>query len=163
MEIVSFKPGSCFKDLVDKTFQKQRQRLLTQLPLAEVHHIGSTAIPDSITKGDLDVNVRVTQQEFAKAVELLKAMYEISQPNNWTANFASFKDNRVGMDFGVQLTAIGSPEDRFLVQRDILLSHPELVERLNMLKMTYEGKSMDEYRKAKADFFAKIDADTRLK
>ena len=160
METVSFKPAWFFKDIAANVFQEQRKRLLNQLPLAEVHHIGSTAIPGSITKGDLDVNVRVEEQEFAKAVELLKAMYAINQPNNWTATFASFKANRVGMDLGVQLTTMGSPEDTFLVHRDILLNRPELVEQLNILKMSYEGKSMHEYRKAKSDFFAKIEADT---
>jgi GrpB-like predicted nucleotidyltransferase (UPF0157 family) len=160
MQTVSFKPTSFFKESADNMFQKQRKRLLKQLPFAEVHHIGSTAIPGSITKGDLDVNVRVDKQEFAKAVELLKAMYAINQPNNWTATFASFKNDRVGMDFGVQLTTIGSLEDTFLVHRDILLNRPELVEQLNILKLNYEGKSMDEYKKAKSDFFAKIEADT---
>jgi len=159
METVSFRPAIFFKEGAANVFQEQRKRLLNQLPFAEVHHVGSTAISGSITKGDLDVNVRVKRQEFSKAVKLLEAMYSINQPNNWTATFASFKDDSVGMDFGVQLTAIGSSEDTFLVHRDILLSHPELVEQLNILKMKYEGKLMDEYRKAKSDFFAKLEAD----
>jgi len=159
METVSFKPASSFTEIAANLFQEQRKRLLSHLPFAEVYHIGSTAISGSITKGDLDVNVRVKQHEFTKAVTLLRAMYSINQPTNRTATFASLKDDSLGMDFGVQLTTIGSSEDTFLVHRDILLSYPELVEQLNILKMKFEGKLMDEYRKAKSDFFAKLEAD----
>lgn len=45
---------------------------------------------------------------------------------------------------------------RLIKPRDILLENPELIVDLNAIKMKYDGKSMDEYRKEKADFFQKL-------
>ncbi len=125
--------------------------------MADIQHIGSTAIPDSLTKGDLDVNVRVAKENFTVSVDTLKKMYEINQPHNWTPTYASFKDDTgLSMPFGIQLTVIGSPDDVFISQRDILLNRPDLVEKLNKLKVQFEGKSMDEYRKAKGVIFTEM-------
>jgi hypothetical protein len=33
---------------------------------AEIHHIGATALPSGHTKGDVDVNVRVGEADFAR-------------------------------------------------------------------------------------------------
>ncbi len=153
MEIVSFKPVSQFQYLANKVFVEQKSKVLENLPFAEVEHIGSSSIPNSLTKGDLDINIRVQKEDFSASVGALKEMYEINQSENWTDSFASFKDSSLEIDFGAQLTVIGSLDDKFVAQRDLLLNHPELVEELNHLKRSFEGKSMDDYRKAKYDFF----------
>lgn len=156
IETVSFKPVEEVKELADKVFEEQKQVILSKLPFAEVNHIGSTVIPGSITKGDLDINVRVKKEDFHKSVEILKSMYDINQPDNWTENFASFKTNKLEIDFGLQLTVIGSKDDVYLKIRDVLRANPNLVEELNEIKKKYQGKSMDEYRKEKGIFFDKI-------
>ncbi|MFE3575677.1 GrpB family protein [Lysinibacillus sp. NPDC059133] len=46
------------------------------LPEADIQHVGSTAIPDSVTKGDLDIQVRVSAEQFSIAVELLSNLYD---------------------------------------------------------------------------------------
>lgn len=157
METVSFKPSEEFTNTAGRVFKEQKQRILDQIPYVEVHHVGGTAIPNLITKGDLDVNVRVEKNNFNSAVEVLRQMYEINQLDNWTENYASFKDDKnLGIDLGVQLTVIGSSDDYFLSQRDILLTNMNLVKELNDIKARYEGKSMDEYRKEKGQFFERI-------
>ena len=159
MKFLKFRPSEIFKVTADKVFKEQKQRILEQLPFVEVEHVGATPIHGLLTKGDLDVNVRVNKDNFDKAVEILKGIYEINQPDNWTNTFASFKDDHnLEIDFGVQLTIIGSPEDYFVKQRDMLLQNPELVKELNHIKewCELEGKSMDEYRKAKGEFYNRI-------
>ena len=154
---VNFKPSKDFKELADKIFQEQRKRILKLVPSAGVEHIGSSAIADSITKGDLDLNVRVPGEDFKSAVEKLKSIYQINQPENWTNNFASFKDDgNFELPLGIQLTVKGSEYDDFVALRDLLVSSPKLLEEYNQMKLKYEGKEMDEYRKEKSEFFEKL-------
>lgn len=157
MIIVYFKPTEEFLEKANKVFDEQKNKLKKLLPKADIQHIGSTAIPGSVTKGDLDINIRVSEEDFNKAVEVLKKLYDINQPENWHDNFASFKDDtNLGIDFGAQLVVIGSKYDDFTKLRDLLIKNPKLVEEYNQMKQKYQGKSMDEYRKEKADFFQKL-------
>lgn len=157
MSIVYFKPASNFLEVANQIFGEQKLRIVQLLPYADVQHIGSTSIPNSVTKGDLDLVVRVPREEFKHTVEVLKPIYDINQPENWSDEFASFKDEKnLGIDFGAQLVVKDSKFDDFVKLRDILLENPELVEELNTIKMKYDGKSMEDYRKEKADFFQKL-------
>ncbi len=53
----------------------------------DIQHIGSTAIPNSITKGDLDIQVRVSKEDFTKAVEILSTIYDINEGSTKTDFF----------------------------------------------------------------------------
>lgn len=157
MSIVYFKPASNFLEVANQIFGEQKLRIIQLLSHVDVQHIGGTSIPNSITKGDLDLVVRIPKEEFKHSIEKLKSIYNINQPENWSDNFASFKDEKnLGIDFGAQLVIKDSKSDDFVRLRDILLENPELVEELNKLKMKYNGKSMDTYRKEKADFFDRL-------
>lgn len=151
---VHFVKTSDISEKIGKLFNEERKKLLDLFPYAEIEHIGATAIPGTISKGDLDINIRVKPENFPKVIEVLKTEYDINQPENWTASFASFKDDN--RDLGIQVTVMNGPEDIFVKQRDYLLRHPELVSELNNLKKSFEGKDMDGYRKAKEIFFNKI-------
>ena len=153
---VYFKPTSNFRDKTNELFRKQKNIISDLIPSAEIQHIGSTAIPTSITKGDLDINVRVQKENFKPAIETLKNHYEINQLENWTENFASFKSKISGVDFGVQLTIVGSSTDDFVKLRDILIKNPDLIKEFNLMKQTYNGKDMEEYRKEKGKFFERL-------
>ncbi len=156
MQTVRFLKTTDISEKIDELFKSEKQKLHGLLPDADIEHVGGTAVPGLISKGDLDINIRVRPEDFEKAKKVLETIYEINQPENWSKGFASFKDD--ARELGIQVTAIGSLEDYFVAQRDYLKSHPEKVAELNKLKEKFEGKSMDEYRKEKGEFFEKLNA-----
>jgi len=154
METVAFKKSENFKEEADELFKSQKQELLTYLPFADIQHVGGTTIPKLLTKGDIDINIRVPAENFMGALKYLKAIYAVNQPDNWTDTFASFKDDdSYSLPLGIQLTVLDSPEDYFIKHRQALLGDEDLVKMFNEVKMEFEGKSMDAYRTAKSKFF----------
>mgnify|MGYP001615344853 FL=1 len=154
---VTFKKYEDIYGQAKRIYQEHEEKILKALPFVDIQHIGSTAIPNSVTKGDLDINVRISREHLDYAIEELKKFYEINQPENWTSTFASFKnDNNFDLPVGVQLTVIDSEYDDFTKLRDILLKDKKLLEEYNQMKLKYEGKDMDDYRKEKSEFFEKL-------
>ena len=64
MEQVKFFESSLFSADVEKSLLVHKKIIKEYLPEADVQHVGSTAIPKSLTKGDLDIQVRVSSQHF---------------------------------------------------------------------------------------------------
>ncbi len=151
---VSFVNEQDVRDKINTLLILEKEKLQKLLPHSQVEHIGGTSVKNSTTKGDLDINIRISKGDFQNSVEILKNIYEINQPNNWTDNFASFKDD--SRDLGIQLTVIDSADDHFVKQRDFLNSNPEKVLELNKIKLSFEGQSMDDYRKEKGKFFENL-------
>lgn len=117
-----------------------------------IHHIGSTSIPGSLTKGDLDVCVRVTTHAFRTCEEILASHYPRNTASVRTESFSSFGDDTVG----IQLVVAGSELDGFLDFRDALEANPALIAAYNALKQSWHGKDMTPYREAKAAFIEKV-------
>lgn len=70
-ETVSFLPEERFRARVLQPFEKLRVELEAWVPGADIQHVGSTAILGSLTKGDLDVQVRVVASKYSPAKERL--------------------------------------------------------------------------------------------
>jgi RimJ/RimL family protein N-acetyltransferase/GrpB-like predicted nucleotidyltransferase (UPF0157 family) len=148
---VHFVPLAQVAEAVAERRERYRGRLAMLLPEAEVEEFGATTIPGSITKGDLDLLVRVAEGEFNEARAALGDSYSVHQLDNWTPTFASFKS---GSDVGIHLVVEGSETDLLLRgSRDALMADPELLERYNALKREHEGADPDVYLRAKAAFF----------
>ncbi len=153
MTDVYFRKSQDFSEEVKVLFFQQKALLFRKLPFSDIQHIGGTAVPNLLTKGDLDINVRVSAADFSKTVEILKGLYEINQPENWSNSYASFKDNNSYiLPVGIQVSVIDSTQDFFLKHRDALLNNPVLVDKFNQVKKAFEAKDMDDYRTAKRKF-----------
>ncbi len=161
METVTFKESDEIRERAEQLFAEQKEKLSRLIPGADIQHIGGTAVPGLLTKGDIDINVRVREEDFSGAVRILKEHYSINQPENWTNTFASFKDDTsFALPLGIQVTVTDSSDDYFLEHRDALLSNPALVEEFNELKRKFGGKDMDSYRSAKGQFLKNISTET---
>lgn len=125
-------------------------------PTAEVQHIGATAVPGCITKGDLDIVVRVYEEDFEAADRLLAERFTRNEGSVRTNCFSAFEDSVSEPHLGIQLTVINSPYDFFHLFVDALLQAPEIVEEYNTLKRSYNGSDMTQYRIAKDEFIEKV-------
>lgn len=56
MERVTFLAEERIRGAVKRALARHRRRLQRLLPLADIVHVGSTAVPGSLTKGDLDLS-----------------------------------------------------------------------------------------------------------
>ena len=142
---------------IEELRERYQGRLATLLQGADVQEIGATTIPGAITKGDLDLLVRVPAGDFATARAALGGSYAVHQLENWTETFASFHAYARYPDVGIHLVVEDSAEDVLLRgSRDALLADPALRERYNALKREHEGGDPDEYWRAKSAFFESL-------
>ncbi|MGH7780977.1 MAG: GrpB family protein [Candidatus Binataceae bacterium] len=127
------------------------RRVQTILPVsADIEHVGATAIPGCLSKGDVDLCVRVTQVAFTACDTALERHFQRNTVSERNESFSAFQDQAANT--GIQLVVIGSSLDVFTTFRDLLLKNPNLLAEYNQLKKQYHGKSMTEYRQAKGDF-----------
>ncbi|HEY1074498.1 MAG TPA: GrpB family protein [Patescibacteria group bacterium] len=140
---------------IENLFQSHKQKVSRSLvgKSVDIQHVGATSVIGLISKGDLDIQIRVSRDDFEPTKEVLSKEYEPAQEENWTKTFASFKDDSGETAVGLQLTIINSEEDSYFYKlRDILNEDVSARESFNQLKREYDGKSMDDYRKAKSKF-----------
>jgi GrpB-like predicted nucleotidyltransferase (UPF0157 family) len=139
------------RERVAGVFARWRAELEGMLLGARIEHVGSTAVPGSLTKGDLDICVIVECEEFERASRVLAERFEIHQPENWSPTLASFiAPTEDGIDVGVQLVPAGSPDElHFVGWRDRLRADPKLRARYDELKLRHKDGGMDAYRAAK--------------
>lgn len=120
------------------------------LPGVELHHVGATAIPGALTKGDLDVVLRVERAQFQTAIAALQTKFDLRQQENWDNAFASFgTDSAFPLPVGVQLVIKDSEADFFLFTRDYLIAHPGALARYNEAKREHADCGADVYWAAK--------------
>jgi GrpB-like predicted nucleotidyltransferase (UPF0157 family) len=152
MSPVYFLSSDSVRQRAEAAYERHRTALTSLLPQAEIEHIGSTAIPGAITKGDLDILVRVSANDFAAAEELLAKHFARNEGSFRSDSFASFCDDAANPPLGIQLVVRGSDLDDFTQFRDALRAEPHLLAEFNALKRECEGMEMDAYRERKAAF-----------
>lgn len=158
-----FRPARALRRRIETSFHEEREKLERLLPGAEVLHTGATSVPAALTRGDLDIHVRVSADGFPQARDKLAVVYTSYRSDMWTAGFAAFVSPASQIATGVALTAVGGEHDRrFVVAWDRLKRNPQLLDEYNALKVKYEGSpDADSYEAAKSAFFsalAQVDA-----
>jgi GrpB-like predicted nucleotidyltransferase (UPF0157 family) len=157
MLIVKLRPVGELAPHVERVLARVFAQLATLLPDAELHHIGATSIPEAVTKGDVDVLVRVSSRQFPIAVDALKRHFDVKQPVNWTPEFASFgSDAGYELPLGVQVVVKDSKDDFLLFLRDYLITNKAALEEYNRLKVKHAREGAEGYWRAKNEFLEKI-------
>ena len=127
------------------------------LPDAALEHIGASAIPDAVSKGDLDICVLVAPQAHAQAVQALQAAgYVIKADTLRAPALCMLLSPRTDMDVALQVVAKGSEFEFFLHFRDALRANPALVEQYNQLKTRFATSGEERYRAEKSRFITAV-------
>ncbi|MCY8232498.1 GrpB family protein [Priestia endophytica] len=155
-EKVYFQAEYVFREAAETLFLEEKAKLKVLLSHAEIHHVGSTAIPGSLTKGDVDIQVIVNQEDFNSAKEILVKYYDINSGSVSDDTFISFKDDNRNPPLGIQLTVRNSSLDIFWKITDVLRENENLRQQYNQIKREFNGESMEKYREAKARFFINL-------
>jgi GrpB-like predicted nucleotidyltransferase (UPF0157 family) len=142
---------------IENIFLEVEAKIIEILPNARVEHVGSSAIPGAISKGDLDIFVGVTQDDFLEAIDLIKHIGFSEKLNTLrTDSLCMMTSSTYNEDVAVQLVANGSEHESFLEFRDKLRSNPDLVSRYNQLKFDCKGLAHDNYREVKSAFIETV-------
>jgi GrpB-like predicted nucleotidyltransferase (UPF0157 family) len=155
---VRFAAGSHFA-AAQREFQKHRNLISERLPWADVRQVGGTALAGALTKGDLDIQVRVPAKQFVEAVSELRRLYTPWKLHVWTSEFATFFAPAYSLpeETGISVAVIGSRSDRAGAGVwDRLAAEPELLEAYNALKTQHMGGDWRRYEVAKSAFFAAL-------
>ena len=137
-------------DATARAFDVVAGALSALLPSAEIEHVGSTAVPGCIGKGDIDVLVRVAEPDFAPAAATLDAVLARSSRNDATDTYVEYDWEQDGVSASVQLVVVGTLlDDRFRGFKSVLLGDPRAVERYNSFKASCAGMPMEQYRERK--------------
>lgn len=123
------------------------------LPDAVIEHIGSSAVPGVISKGDLDVFVGVRPDHFAAAARAIwSAGFHLKQGTLRTPQLNYFTSDDYPIDVGIQLVELGSRFEFFRIFRDLLRSDESLRNRYNQAKKEAAALDEDGYRDRKTKF-----------
>ena len=152
---------------MDKNIQKNflyfRDLILKYMPYCEVEHVGASSIPNIKTKGDLDIQIRVTNEDFNKAITDCEKIFTTRYHEIWTDEFALFGDLNQILKIDIMLTVKGSAYDNFFHIRNAMTADKKLQSRYNKLKENYSDLKSEEYRKAKHVFFRQLESELGLK
>lgn len=152
-DTVRFHPFERVAGPAEAAFTTWAQVLDRLVPGADVQHVGATAVPGSLSKGDLDVCVRVPAERFAAADAALAAQFVRNAETTHSPTYSSFKDDRATPPLRVQLVVTGAPEDFFVQLRERLAAAPALVAELNTIRKRHDGGNMTAYRAEKSRFY----------
>ena len=145
------------REAAQRLFVAVSQSLAAILPrTADIRHVGATAVHGCLTKGDLDIVVRIPAQDFSDADAALASRYARNGGSIRTETFSAFEDASSEPHLGIQLAVIDGPFDFFHQFTEELRRSPPLVEEYNALKRSYDGADMALYRAAKDAFVEKV-------
>lgn len=137
-------------------FNSYQKDISTLLPLAKIEHIGSSAIPNAISKGDLDIYVEVKPDQFKFAIERLKTLNFIEKQNTLRTHELCMLESLNNDDVGFQIVVTDSVFTFFLAFKNKLINSPTLVNEYNQLKLQCSHLDPDQYRTIKSDFINRV-------
>ncbi|MFA2945331.1 GrpB family protein [Acinetobacter pittii] len=137
-------------------FNSYQKDISTLLPFAKIEHIGSSAIPNAISKGDLDIYIEVMPEQFEFTIEQLRTLNFIEKQNTLRTHELCMLESLNNDDVAFQIVVTDSIFTFFLTFKNKLISSPTLVNEYNQLKLQCSHLDPDQYRTIKSDFINRV-------
>ncbi len=156
---IRLRPAADIREEALAVLEAERERLARLVPTGELSLTGASSVPGALTRGDVDLHLRVRAQDFRAAVAVLADVYAVVHPEIWTSTLATFAVD-APIPAGVAVTPIGSEHDlRFTRAWSLLASRPELLRAYNEMKLAHAGRPVADYEAAKSAFFSRLVGD----
>ncbi|QIO08653.1 GrpB family protein [Acinetobacter lanii] len=133
-------------------YETYHRQLFLLIPHAKIEHIGSSVNPKSFSKGDLDIDVAVSQSEFEHSISQIKRLGFQEKLNTFRTPHLCMLESQNNDDVAIQWVVAGSEFESFILFRDRLRASVDLVEQYNLLKLNSVFLSMNQYREKKSQF-----------
>lgn len=146
----------CSCDDIKQCVDALAKQIHSYFPFVEIIHVGSTAVPGCLTKGDIDIVVRVAQPDFSDTLAILDRLFVRSNRNATTQDYAEFDYSSGRLPVSIQLVTINGARDDFHKITEILNHDKNALRSYNDLKIVFNNCSMDEYRQAKSEFLEEL-------
>lgn len=146
-----------FKQKTEEIFNLLISEIKGVLPDARIEHIGSSSIPNSLSKGDLDIFVGVPNHTHEQAINAIKTIGFTEKEGTFRSHeLCMLVTNKFNYDVAIQVVANDSEFECFIRFRDILKENESLVEEYNNLKLKAQILSEDKYREKKSEFIQHV-------
>ncbi len=98
----------------ENLYRKYELEIAALLPDASIEHIGTSSIPNAVSKGDLDILVGVNGKELENAVKLLSTLGFNEKSDTLRTPELCMLENSSGEDVAFQVVANGSEFEFFV-------------------------------------------------
>ncbi len=125
---------------------EERRKLIAEKVPGDLFLTGGSSLAGLLTKGDIDLHLRVTADDFPVAVSRLPGLFAAARTEIWTSWFAVF-ERASTPPVGVAVTVVGSEHDlRFVRSWEQLGRSAAAREQYNHLKRTSTDVEADKSR-----------------
>ena len=142
-----------YQPKVRAQFHKIERQLQPYLPHCSIEHIGASAIPGALSKGDLDICVVTQKGQMPTTIDTLLSLgYEKKTDTLQTHQLCMMVPLENNLDIALQVIEKGSEFEFFLHFRDALIANQQWVRAYNRIKQEAADLPADEYRARKSRF-----------
>lgn len=140
-------------DAAAEVVAAERERLRTRGVPGRLVWVGGSSVPGALTRGDVDLHLRVPPEDFGTVVDALRADHVVVHPEIWCDTLATFAVD-APLPAGLAVTPVGSEHDvRFTRTWALLRADPALLAAYNRVKTEADTTAPDDYESRKSTFF----------
>jgi hypothetical protein len=152
---VWLRPAEEFLDQALMIAAAERERLRALGVIGELVLTGGSSVAGALTRGDVDLHLRVRPVAFASVVALLRRTYVVVHPEIWRPTLATF-GVPAALEAGMAVTPAGSEHDlRFTRTWQLLAADAALLREYNAVKLA-DSADENTYEDRKSAFFDQL-------